>query len=1581
MSKRRNKRSWRNHFGGKRRNQTNLNRQRRLNGVEPLEPRQVLAAYTIDTANVSVQAMHAKLVEDAWQRSSDLSLYTASQLEQATSWVVQTNGSINSNNFRAETGMFATSQFTPLSNTFFAAAGTLSSSEIIANLQDNPGIVHFYPQIGGGWETFAVPNDPMYAGQWHLNNTGQEISLPNEVNDFGTWGADIRAEGAWEYTTGEGVTIAIVDDSLMYAHPDLIGNYDPSLSFDYVDDDPNPAPAVDHDDHHGTAVAGLAVADGDNGEGVTGVAYDATLAGIRLIGYGAQSADDYELDFYNALTHMNQEIDIYNNSFGRSNGRAITTLSPVETQSMIDAVFLGRGGYGSLLVNATGNSAGGLDRTDHDSFASSRYTIGVTGFSSDGGTVGYAEGGASVWVAAPTGTNPPGKGVTTTDVYGGQTGVEGDAGYNDGHTTGELDNPYYTNGFNGTSAASPIGAGAMGLVLSAARENGIELSLRDVKNILALSARKIDETSSGWQTDLRPLFFDPAQVGGVPVGLTQLMGPGVTALPTMIDPETGELVTDVFAQYVNSTNSAGFFVHDSTSSTGYGHGAIDVEYAVQLASNWHGVGTQSTSSYQPTEQNIRVIGGGLSGPILIPAAETTESDAVIPGAPGGRAGFADYFDLWLTPPDELPDPLPRNTRGSNIDITIPANLSIEDIEVALDITIPAEASDKLRMTLISPDGTQSELTNWIQDGSIGPLTDTGQIQHTFTTVRHWGERSEGVGRIDPLTGERIEPNAILGANGEIVAGVWQIAFENWSDSEAVINNIDVSFYGSPTPVVQDFNGQQLGGRIQGSIGLDTNQDGEYNFTGITATILDPVDSQNFDAMISETPVISSLESLPEPRIRGVTVYVDLNKNETRDANEPYMLTGANGNFYFDLAYNQPGTTYDVRFELPEGYNNLGTDVYQYTVGVQDDGDPETEDPVISNHIDAHFLLEPQEVTFEGNVFADFNLNAAQDSSESTVEQFRVFIDLNENGKFDFNDLNANNVFDNGIDTPREPMTITGPDGSYIVTMSTDDNLEDGFFGQQLFLVDRFVGAEYYTVMLDAVEGWTPTNSDVSEPEFANVLYNSDASSAVAYYRRYVTPGETVTNLNFGVSPEQNAGNATLSGYVFNDVNQNGVRNASEAGLAGATVFLDLDENGEISDGDLSVVTGANGSYLFEHLAAGTYDILVVAPPGYSSDNHTFPVLGYHPNVTLAEGQAKGGGYLDFGFYNADLEDLPERDYGDLPDSYGTTAAAGGASHGYVADYYLGAGVSVDSDGQPATNGDLDTDDDGVEFLSPIVAGSTVSLNVTASTNVLFLQGWIDFNNDGDFNDAGEHLTFSTDSGMVSKQLRLDAGLNELTFTVPSEVASDALAARFRYGEGGFAQFNKPSGSALVGEVEDYVIAANPSTAFIEPIAGDFDGSGVVDKTDYQLWKSTFGSTTDLRADANGSGSVDLADFTVWRNNLGAVAPVQVVMSPIAASTSSREEQPAELAAALPPGPITTGPDGLTSFSTSTDEADDSTPYAETNDATGSSALDLAFDLEMEDEDNGFTADFATSGDDAGEEAFAVALEEDFGDWL
>jgi hypothetical protein len=96
-------------------------------------------------------------------------------------------------------------------------------------------------------------------------------------------------------------------------------------------------------------------------------------------------------------------------------------------------------------------------------------------------------------------------------------------------------------------------------------------------------------------------------------------------------------------------------------------------------------------------------------------------------------------------------------------------------------------------------------------------------------------------------------------------------------------------------------------------------------------------------------------------------------------------------------------------------------------------------------------------------------------------------------------------------------------------------------------------------------------------------------------------------------------------------------------------------------------------------------------------------------------------------------------------------------------------------------------------FSPLLIGETADVEVVAGAPCR-LSAWIDFNADGDWEDAGETLF----SGRP-----LVAGVNSLTFTVPAGVDKGSTYARFRCASGSALE---PTGAALDGEVEDYRVA-------------------------------------------------------------------------------------------------------------------------------------------------------------------------------
>ncbi len=71
---------------------------------------------------------------------------------------------------------------------------------------------------------------------------------------------------------------------------------------------------------------------------------------------------------------------------------------------------------------------------------------------------------------------------------------------------------------------------------------------------------------------------------------------------------------------------------------------------------------------------------------------------------------------------------------------------------------------------------------------------------------------------------------------------------------------------------------------------------------------------------------------------------------------------------------------------------------------------------------------------------------------------------------------------------------------------------------------------------------------------------------------------------------------------------------------------------------------------------------------------------------------------------------------------------------------------------------------------------------------------------------------------------------------------------------------------LFGLVESIDAEFFTDRVFPSLAAGDFNADGVVDASDYDYWKSTFGSTTQLAADGNGNGVIDAGDYTVWRDH-------------------------------------------------------------------------------------------------------------------
>ncbi len=337
----------------------------------------------------------------------------------------------------------------------FAAVEQLSKADFVEWAVPN---IAFRPRLLGQ----VIPNDTYFANQWHLNNTGQSGGTPD---------ADIDAPEAWLITTGDpNIIVAVLDEGVDTSHPDLINNI--TAGYDFYDDDSTPDPSGD--DAHGTACAGLVAAQGNNGTGVTGVAWRCKIMPIRISGNDGDFITDADIAtaFRWAANHG---ADVLSNSWG-----SVLEL-PVIYSAIVDVTEqggIGREGKGCVVLAASGNWASG-GSVIYPAKYSEVIAVGATNHNDV--VWYYSGGGAELDIVAPSGECNLLGNIWTTD-------IAGSSGYNN-RNPGITD---YTDRMGGTSAACPIAAGAAALVLSL----DPDLTNIDVQEILQDSA--VDLGSPGF---------------------------------------------------------------------------------------------------------------------------------------------------------------------------------------------------------------------------------------------------------------------------------------------------------------------------------------------------------------------------------------------------------------------------------------------------------------------------------------------------------------------------------------------------------------------------------------------------------------------------------------------------------------------------------------------------------------------------------------------------------------------------------------------------------------------------------------------------------------------------------------------------------------------------------------------------------------------------------------------------------------------------------------------------------------------------------------------------------------------------
>ena len=404
-------------------------------------------------------------------------------------------------------GMTLVKAITGLPNAFvFEVSKTSPENPVkIANvLIQRPDVMVAEPNIVVEAQAHYRPKDPQYTKQWHLNHTGG-----SEL----TSGSHVFAEQAWDITRGSrSIVVAVTDDGMDLTHPDFQGMGKIVSPRDFKGKDFLPL-AEDADENHGTACAGVAVAE-ENGNGAVGVAPGCSLMPIRTTGYLDDESMEELFDWCVA-----RGAAVISCSWGPS--AVYFPLSLRQKNAVTRAATMGRRGKGCVIVFAAGNANRPTDGVINESgwernaiagptrwlggFTVHPDVITVSACTSLSTKAAYSNWGPQVSVCAPSNNAPPGvglpelgyvatppevnvylpgKGIVTTDRMGSN-------GYDPGGTTPDSGPA----AFGGTSSACPLVAGVAALVLSA----NPRLTAREVRQILEQSADKIVDTNPDLQ--------------------------------------------------------------------------------------------------------------------------------------------------------------------------------------------------------------------------------------------------------------------------------------------------------------------------------------------------------------------------------------------------------------------------------------------------------------------------------------------------------------------------------------------------------------------------------------------------------------------------------------------------------------------------------------------------------------------------------------------------------------------------------------------------------------------------------------------------------------------------------------------------------------------------------------------------------------------------------------------------------------------------------------------------------------------------------------------------------------------------
>ena len=359
-------------------------------------------------------------------------------------------------------------------------------------LTRHPSVLLAEPNIITEITPLYRPTDSRYPEQWHLYHRGGQALAAN---------SHVSAEKAWDITRGDrSITIAVTDDGFDLNHPDFQGAGKIVAPRDLKNRDG--LPTSTQEENHGTAVAGVAIAE-ETGKGIVGIAPGCSFMPIQTTGFLDDASVEALFDWA-----INQGADVISCSW--SPAATYFPLSRRINQAITRAATQGRNGKGCVVVFSAGNANRPLNGKVEESgwpqnllrgltswlsgFAVHPDVITVSACTSLNQKAAYSNWGRSISVAAPSNNAQPNMALSTgvfdtppriRQLLEGRAVLTSDRTGLQGYTTDD-----YT-GFGGTSSACPLVAGIAGLILSA----NPDLTAREVKQILQNTTDQIVDKS------------------------------------------------------------------------------------------------------------------------------------------------------------------------------------------------------------------------------------------------------------------------------------------------------------------------------------------------------------------------------------------------------------------------------------------------------------------------------------------------------------------------------------------------------------------------------------------------------------------------------------------------------------------------------------------------------------------------------------------------------------------------------------------------------------------------------------------------------------------------------------------------------------------------------------------------------------------------------------------------------------------------------------------------------------------------------------------------------------------------------